>query len=83
MYIDHRRSVYHPDTARWDGRGVLIIPSSFGGGGYMCACKHLVKYHFLRVCWVVYAHNHTRLYNTFAEWRVNAGRQRCGMLVTS
>ena len=32
MYIDHTRSVNHPDKARWDGRGVLIITSSFGGG---------------------------------------------------
>ena len=25
-----------------------------------------------RVCWVTYTHTHTRLYNTFAEWRANA-----------
>ena len=81
MYIDHTRSVNHPDTARCDGRGGLDNYVIIWGG--MCACRHRVKYHCLRVCWVAYTHNHTRLYNTFAEWCVNAGQPRCGMLVTS
>ena len=49
MYIDQTRSVNHPDMTRCDGRGVLIITSSFGV--YMSACRHLVKYHCLCVCW--------------------------------